>query len=487
MPHQRSLLRTVGTSSQERTAGMTPHERTPAGVPMRDPDNASLSIMNTHAPDAHHSTRWMPLTPSGMTTWRLWSRRRGAIACILFVEAVAIALTVLLGLLVPITGRDALLFAVIAALGLATAESARGVERMRRRFSNTPHVNMSSVWTLSAALLTTPFLAAAVAIILYLHLWYRSWYRITGVHVFRVVFSASTVTLSCYAANAVFHRLPGNGLSLTSSGPGGLLPLLTVVVVYWAVNSGLVALAIALLQDDRSLARLLGSLLGSWTENSLEFATLCVGILAAALLAWRPWLVVLVPLPLYVLHRSVLIQQLEHAVITDQKTGLLNAASWQGLAAGEIDRARRHGTTIGLLMIDLDHFKYVNDTFGHAAGDHILRVVAETMSSELRSYDLCGRFAGEEFVVLLPETGAADAVRVADRVCQRIRNLRIDEVMANPAKGELRLSVSIGVASYPDAGDHLDAVLLAADNALFAAKDAGRDQVRACKFTPTVV
>ncbi|HEX3587983.1 MAG TPA: hypothetical protein VHV74_00025 [Pseudonocardiaceae bacterium] len=92
---------------------------------------------------------------------------------------------------------------------MVAAESTRGVERMRRWFSDTPHVNMSSVWTLSAALLTTPALVAATAAILYGHLWWRSWYRVGGVRPYRVLFNLSTVILSCQVAGLVADMTPG--------------------------------------------------------------------------------------------------------------------------------------------------------------------------------------------------------------------------------------------------------------------------------------
>src|SRR5205085_7223971 len=192
----------------------------------------------------------------------------------------------------------------------------------------------------------------------------------------------------------------------------------------------------------------------------------------------RPWLVALIFLPLYVLHRSVLIRQLEHATTTDQKTGLLNATTWQTLAANELQRAQRNTTQASVLMVDLDHFKHVNDQYGHLVGDDVLKVVADSMKHEVRDFDLCGRFGGEEFVVLLPDAGLTEAIEVASRICTRIRRIQVNDPITSAPLDGLRLSASIGVASFPDAGNELDEILLAADNAMFAAKDSGRDQVR---------
>lgn len=419
----------------------------------------------------------------GIGRWKLWSLPDGAVAYLLTVEAVAVVATALLGARYQVTGRALVYFGVIVALGILAAESNRGVERMRRWFSHSPHVNMSSVWTLAAALLTTPLLAAATAAILYGHLSARSWYRVSGVQPFRVVFNVSIVVLSCHAA-AIVARTMDRLAPVTArpAGPLQLLGVLLMIAAYSLVNSSLAAGALALLRDQRSLR----GVLGSWAENSLEYATLCVGALTAALLSWRPWLVVLVLPPLYVLHRSVLVRQLEHAVTVDDKTGLLNASTWHSLATTQVERARRDGTTLSLLMADLDHFTEVNEEFGHVAGDRALRMVAEAMRQEVRPSDLCGRLGGEEFGILLADTGIDEAIEVANRICRRIGSLRVTVTGPNTVSAgrPVWLSMSIGAATFPDAGPAgLDDMLLAADNALFAAKDAGRGRARAAQFS----
>jgi diguanylate cyclase (GGDEF)-like protein len=421
----------------------------------------------------------------GIRRWKLWSLPTGATAYLLAVEAVAVATTAVLGARLPVTGPALGYFGVIVALGILAAESTRRVERMRRWFAHGPHVNMSSVWTLAAALLTTPLLAAATAAILYGHLWARSWYRVRGVQPFRVVFNVSIVVLSCHAAAVVARTLGGPApLAAYSASPLPLLGALLVIAAYSLVNSALAAGALALLRDQRSLR----GVLGSWAENSLEYATLCVGVVTAALLSWRPWLVALVLLPLYVLHRSVLVRQLQHAATVDEKTGLLNASTWHSLATTQVERARRDGTTLSLLMADLDHFTEVNEECGRLAGDRALRMVADAMRQEVRSADLCGRLGGEEFGILLADTDVDGAVRVANRMCQRIGSLRVTVTVTDPntvpAGRPVCLSMSIGAATFPDAGPAgLDDMLLAADNALFAAKDAGRGRARAAQFS----
>ena len=417
---------------------------------------------------------WVNSPAKAIGNWNLWDLPWVAVGWLVTVEAGAVAATVALNFGHPADRSRLEFFAAITTLGVAAAESTRSVERMRRWFSDTPHVNMSSVWTLAAALLTTPALAAATSVILYGHLWWRSWYRVSGVQPYRVLFNVSTVILSCQVAGLIARATPG-GLSPAPRTIHDLVGVFLVVAAYSAVNSALAAGALALLRDQRSVR----GLLGSWQENSIEYATLSVGVVATAALAWRPFLVLLLLLPLYVLHRSVLIRQLEHAATVDEQTGLLNTETWHSLATTELRRARQRGSPVGVLLADLDHFAEVNDRFGYPTGDEALLVVADVLRQEIRFGDLCGRHGGEEFAILLLDTDLAKTVEVAERMCARIRSLRIHGDAGDP---ELWLSVSIGAAVFPNAGGELDDVLLAADNALFAAKDAGRDQARAVQL-----
>jgi diguanylate cyclase (GGDEF)-like protein len=123
----------------------------------------------------------------------------------------------------------------------------------------------------------------------------------------------------------------------------------------------------------------------------------------------------------------------------------------------------------------MDHFKQINDTHGHLAGDDALRAVGEALADELRGYDAVGRFGGEEFVALLPEVGVDDAPGVAERVRRRIESLRVADGGADAR--QVPLSASVGVAVYPGHGTELDSLIRSADRALYAAKDAGRNVV----------
>nr|WP_225956568.1 GGDEF domain-containing protein [Amycolatopsis lexingtonensis] len=215
------------------------------------------------------------------------------------------------------------------------------------------------------------------------------------------------------------------------------------------------------------------SFAGSVPENLLDAATLCLGAVAAALLVTRPWLVPLLVPPVVLLHRGELGRRLELRA-RDPKTGLLTIAEWRARAEAELGRAARGGGDCGILMIDLDHFKRVNDTYGHLAGDDVLRAVAEAVRGEVRVYDSVGRFGGEEFVVLLPGIGPVHSVAVAERIRDAVGGLSVTLADGTAVAG---LSVSIGVAVHPAAGDRVDEVLGAADKAVYAAKNSGRNRV----------
>jgi diguanylate cyclase (GGDEF)-like protein len=179
----------------------------------------------------------------------------------------------------------------------------------------------------------------------------------------------------------------------------------------------------------------------------------------------------------------VLVRHLQEVASTDSKTGLLNAAAWEDRAGRVLERAQRSRLGAALLILDLDHFKQVNDRHGHLAGDKVLASVAAALRAEVRDNDLVGRFGGEEFVIMLPgHEGMAydrdEVAAVAERIRRRIDELGVEIATPDGPLSVKDLSVSVGGATYPqDAGD-LNRLLEVADSALFAAKRAGRNAVR---------
>jgi diguanylate cyclase (GGDEF)-like protein len=409
--------------------------------------------------------------------WELWRLPAGAVALVLAVEAGAVAFVVAHGVAMPAPGGDTLaLAAFLTLLSVVHTEVATGIERIRRRAAETSYFDLSSVWTFAAALLLPPVLAAALIATVYLHLWKRVW-RPAKVPLHRHLYTTATVVLAAGAAHAAVEwarRLSG--------GPDDLAAVACIVVAvltYVVVNTLLVAGVIALTSEWPGWRGLVGRL----EDNAMEVATLCMGGLAAVAIGSTPWLVALVLPPILVLHRAVLVRQLEEVANTDAKTGLLNSAAWQSEAGRAVRRAQRARGAAAVLILDLDHFKLVNDAHGHLAGDDVLAAVAAQLRAGVREGDLVGRFGGEEFVVLLADlpagaVGRAEVRSVAERLRRRVAELDVKVCTPDGNLTISGLSVSVGGAALPADGTTLEQVLKVADASLYAAKRGGRNLVR---------
>ena len=362
--------------------------------------------------------------------------------------------------------------------GVASTEASLGVERRRRQSDDHPHLDLSSVWTFAGAVLLPGPLAVIVAVLIYLHIYLRVWRR-NEVPVHRVLFSTATILLAVQAASTVTDRVAFD--QLFRSVPG-VLAVVAGMVVYMLVNLALVVLVIVFSSQDRRLVTVRQAI-GPFDDVALEFATLAMGALVAAAASTfgAPYILLGLP-PLVVLHRTRLVRQLEEDASTDGKTGLLNAAAWQDKAGRAVLRSERGDRPVSVLVLDLDHFKRVNDRFGHLVGDQVLAAVAASVRDEVRDEDLVGRFGGEEFVVLLrgaegedPRSGAR---AVAERIRQRIARLRVAVAGGQETVVVTGLTASIGGATAPRDGQDVATLLEVADAAMYEAKRAGRNLVR---------
>jgi diguanylate cyclase (GGDEF)-like protein len=167
---------------------------------------------------------------------------------------------------------------------------------------------------------------------------------------------------------------------------------------------------------------------------------------------------------------------LRQQITIDGMTQLNNYKSFCEILNSEISRASRYNKSLSLIFADIDHFKSVNDNYGHQAGDHALKVVAGSLKNELRESDHIARYGGEEFVMILPETNTGDALKVSERLREKIKNTKMS-YDGNPIK----ITMSFGVATL-QANQRIstDKFIKMADEALYSAKNQGRD--RSCVF-----
>jgi diguanylate cyclase (GGDEF)-like protein len=406
--------------------------------------------------------------------WSLWTLRGWPLA---FITGVMVADAVVLGLAansVTVHARNLLLFAGLLACSAAT------VELTRRAGENNGIVkDVYAVWELPAALLLP---LAYVPLLPIIRMALTQW-RIHRGPPYRRVFSAAVVGLSYVAAAVTFHSLirldPGATAHPASHALVWMLVAAACAAVQWMVNQVLIWTAI---KGSNPGVRIRDELLSKEPAYN-DVAELCVAVIVSFCVA-SSWVALFFAFPfITLLQRSLRHAQLVQDSREDSKTGLLNAATWERQATTEVVRAVRTKTALAVGMLDIDRFKVINDTYGHLVGDQVLKEIARTVTSLLRDYDLAGRFGGEEFSLLLPQTRAVDALRIAERIRSNIAAMSI--IAPGAVGGErVQVTVSIGVAAL-DAGTErtYTQLMAAADAALYRAKGCGRDQVQMISTT----
>lgn len=426
-----------------------------------------------HGADQSDPVRgWKRLAPS---RWLLWSLQKPVLVYILLVELAALVATLGSLSLTDPTTRDWFWFGLLTLAAVVHLEAARGLERVREvTAEGSPHTHLQSVWFFAALLLLPPPLIVGVLLVSYLHSWLRVYNRRAIAH--RKVFSSATVVLACggaYAVLTAFYPDRTEPFAMTLSGPAGLLAVVAAGLVYRLVNYSLVVGVILATNPDRPARKALGT--GS--DQLMIAGAIGLGTATAVVMTTQPWWTPVLIVTVLALHTGLLLPQFRDASRTDAKTGLFEPTFWADLTNDELDRARRLNGTLGVLLIDLDHFKRVNDGYGHLAGDMVLRAVADAIKHSVRGHDMVGRYGGEEFAVVLPGLKADGVHATAERVRAAIAGLA---VTVPDLDGDMRvvrgLTASVGAAVYPDHGVERTSLLLAADAALYDAKTAGRDR-----------
>jgi diguanylate cyclase (GGDEF)-like protein len=404
--------------------------------------------------------------------WAVWATPSPVVRYVLVVDALALAAVIATTIHSAAGWTDAGHFGVLVGGSTVYVETTRSIERMRWVTSgaDSPYTNLKTMWAFAGLMILPVPLAVALTVVVYAHAWFRATGRIPA---YKVVFTISTVLLGSALANLI---LSANGSAFPNypTGPDGLAMMLAAVLGFWFVNYVLVVGAI-LLADPGKLAR---RALGAVTDQLVALGSLGLGAAIAGLLTYDPWASGVLLLVVLALHRALLAGQFQSAANTDAKTGLASAHFWHETATKEPERAQRTGATLGVLMIDLDHFKAFNDLHGHLAGDQALRAVADAVKAETRAYDLAGRFGGEEFVLVLPGIDADEIGHSAERIRRRVETLIVTVDSTSGRATVDGITCSIGAAAYPDHGAAIDELLLAADTATYRAKGSGRNNVQ---------
>jgi len=408
-------------------------------------------------------------------SWPLWSLQpRWLLAFVLAVIAADLAAIGVAVSSTTVTGSNLALF------GLLVGCTAASVELTRKSGEQGGMIkDVAGVWELPAAILLPSLYALIVPIIRIALLQLRT----RRAPVYRRVFSGAMLSLSYGAASVTFHSLSG----LIPQDAGGTLSRGTV----WTLVMVVSVLAKEIVNKTMLMTVVKATDPGATYRTEVfsreplynDGAEICTGVLVTYGVAGNPWLA-LAALPVVtLLQRSLRHVQLLNDSRADSKTGLLNAATWEREATTEVTRAVRTRTPLAVALLDIDRFKVINDTYGHLAGDQVLKELARSLDSLLRDYDRAGRFGGEEFSLLLPQTRAVDAFRIAERVRANIADLSI--IVPGATGGErVHVTVSIGVAAL-DSGckREYSELMAAADAALYRAKSGGRDQVQMISTT----
>jgi diguanylate cyclase (GGDEF)-like protein len=405
-------------------------------------------------------------SPGAVSDWPLWDLPRwlqvlvaGVIA--MYVGAVGVAVAV-----AHVEASQLRLFALLLACGAVSVE-------LTRRAGQTGGVvrDVYAIWDLPVALLLPPVYVLLVPIPRMVLTQARI--RKTPLH--RRAYSAAAQGLAYAAASVVFHAaVPLLGAGHGHGHGAGEWTLLVVGcgLLRLALNDGLVLAAVkGAAPQTRLRSEITGAEAVFGSSAELALGTLVTFVAAHVALA------AVLALPLVItLQRSLRHSQLVAEASVDAKTGLLNDRTWRRRAAEEVERAAQAGVAMAVGILDIDHFKAVNDTYGHPAGDQVLESLAAVVTTQLGDRALIGRTGGEEFAFLVPGTTPQAAIQAAERLRARIP-LTVFRFDGTSGQGLVCVTVSIGMVVTADPDRNLGRYYGSADRALYAAKQSGRDAV----------
>lgn len=401
--------------------------------------------------------------------WGVWTlpAKPRALVLLIDVAAVVVGLALLAGFELRLA--DVRTFALFLGCAAVSVEATRRVSER----SDDAARDLVAMWLIPAAILAGPLYAllAAAAV-----MWHTQ-RRVRRVEPMKRVLDASAYGLAGVAAAVAFGTGSQVLGDISPVGPvraPGAIVLLGAALMFAVVNLLLVGAVIRAAVPEATWRQLV------FSRESMNMAAAEACGAVAVLATWRlsPWLVPVVVAPMVLLQRGLSFEELQAQARIDTTTGLPRVEAWRKLADRLFVRSRTAGTDLAMLLLDIDHFKVVNDKHGHLTGDSVLTAVATAIQDAIRPGDLGGRYGGEEFAVLLPGADYQAAIEVAERVRRTVAALCLKPHQTEPAAAtDLQVTVSVGVAPRTTEIATLDQLIDSADRAMYAAKRSGRNRI----------
>jgi diguanylate cyclase (GGDEF)-like protein len=407
----------------------------------------------------------------GRANVREWAWWQLPLSLRVYVGAIPFVALAVIGYAIPNTSwsvSDLGKFLLLLACGLISVAATPRIAYLR---SGTVK-DFITAWVLPVAVLLPPVYTMLIPIPLF----FLTQWRVHRGVVYRRVFSGAAIGLAYTAGGLVFRAFPHSFAGGTiGTGVHALTWVVAVAVCELVGGRGhqlLILGGIKLSDPGVKIPK---------TELNREamvgvFAEFDLAVLITIVVAVSPALAICAVPTVLLARRFMMHGPLVEQTRIDTKTGLLNAMTWEHEATTEVERAIRLNAPLAVALVDIDHFKRVNDTYGHLVGDRVLRAVVDGLRSQLRVYDLAGRFGGEEFILLLPQAREADARAVAERLRQYVGSLEIPIDDEPDCRIFVRLTISVGVAALDGEQRELTDLMAAADAALYYAKETGRNK-----------
>jgi diguanylate cyclase (GGDEF)-like protein len=416
------------------------------------------------------------LLPSGLLhaarrigRWQFWTVSAPLRAYLLGVIAIAIGAAAVAVARTNCDSSQVFLGLALLACAIIAIESTRSLRETHGEIVR----DLQSVWLLAITVALPPVFALLAPVPLTV---YKIW-RLPGAVAYRRVFSGATYSLAYGCASVLFHSIPD---SIAGPSPGSDAHALTWTasvaacgLLGWIINDGLVVVAIKI-SDPASRVR---DLVGNRESITSDLLELSLAVSLTLVVRINPILMALALPSVVLCKRSIMRAQLVSQARIDAKTGLLNAGTWQREAEAEFFRAMRSRNPLALAMVNIDHFRDVDDMAGQFVHDQLIRDIAGMLRDQLPGNYLIGRFGNEEFAILLPQTSRDEAQRISERLRDYIAAEPIAIESGSQEGFVFRLTVSIGVAVLNESRRALAELIGAADSALGRAKSTGWSKV----------